>query len=382
MALRITHLRLVNWRNFRSVDVDLQARTFLIGPNASGKSNFLDAIRFLRDLTPGGGLQWALGDPRGGLSAVRCLAARQQSDVGIRVTIGTDDEPTLWDYEVQFNRHRSLKVPAVVAERVRKQGEVLLERPNAEDRSDPERLTQTYLEQVNANREFRELAQFLSSIRYLHLVPQLVRDPDRSAGRKDDPYGGDFLERVAATPKGVRDRRLARIQKALAVAVPQLKQLELDSDPGGRWHLLGRYEHWRPAGAKQNERQLSDGTLRLLGLLWAILDGEGPLLLEEPELSLHAEVVRRLPQLMARAQGKSGRQIIVSTHSPDLLSDPGLALDEVLLLGPSSEGTTVEPARSRREIRELVEGGMPIGEAVLPHTRPRNVDQLSLFAAK
>jgi len=58
-------------------------------------------------------------------------------------------------------------------------------------------LTQTYLEQINANREFRDIAEFFASVRYLHLVPQLVRDPDRSLGRRNDPYGGDFLETVA-----------------------------------------------------------------------------------------------------------------------------------------------------------------------------------------
>ena len=47
----ITRLRLANWRNFTEVDVALRERAFIIGPNASGKSNLLDAIRFLRDVS-------------------------------------------------------------------------------------------------------------------------------------------------------------------------------------------------------------------------------------------------------------------------------------------------------------------------------------------
>jgi predicted ATPase len=76
-ALRITHLTLNNWRNFSRVDVDLAPRVFLVGPNASGKSNFLDAIRFLRDIVAvGGGFQAAVGAPnRGGVARLRCLAA-------------------------------------------------------------------------------------------------------------------------------------------------------------------------------------------------------------------------------------------------------------------------------------------------------------------
>jgi hypothetical protein len=54
---------------------------------------------------------------------------------------------------------------------------VLLQRPNADDQADPERLTQTYLDQVNVNRAFRQLGQLFASVRYLHVVPQLVREP-------------------------------------------------------------------------------------------------------------------------------------------------------------------------------------------------------------
>ncbi|MEB3242124.1 MAG: AAA family ATPase [Cyanobacteriota bacterium] len=59
--MRITHLRLEYWKNFRFVDIPIQRRLFIIGPNASGKSNFLDMIRFLRDVCdPEGGFQRAV----------------------------------------------------------------------------------------------------------------------------------------------------------------------------------------------------------------------------------------------------------------------------------------------------------------------------------
>jgi len=149
----------------------------------------------------------------------------------------------------------------------------------------------------------------------------------------------------------------------------------------GRPHLRGKYEHWRPQGAWQSEDQFSDGTLRLLGLLWAALEGAGPLLLEEPELSLHPEVVRFLPQMFARIQRSSGRQILLSTHSTDLLRDQGIGLDEVLLLEPATEGTAVEAATNFKDIRRLLEGGVALGDAVMPRTRPRNAEQLMLFGS-
>ena len=377
-TLRFAMLHLENWRNFARIRTPLQRRVFLVGPNASGKSNLQDAFRFLHDIVSvGGGFQDAVRR-RGGVSRLRCLAARNPSNVAIGVDI-TDEANTAWSYELRFAQD-SRQRPLVRTERVSKNGEILLVRPDPRDKEDAERLTQTYLEQVNVNREFRDVADFFESVRYLHLVPQLVREPDRSVGRRNDPYGGDFLEQVARTPEKTQRARLRRIRDALRVAVPQLKELELWRDVRGTPHIRGKYEHWRPQGAWQTEDQFSDGTLRLLGLLWSILDGDGPLLLEEPELSLHPEVIRYLPQMMSRIQGQTGRQVLVSTHSTDLLHDEGIGLDEVLLLLPGEEGTEVKQAAELEDVRALLEGGATLAETVIPKTRPTNAAQLTLFS--
>src|SRR5207245_1529725 len=85
--------------------------------------------------------------------------------------------------------------------------ESLIDRPDGLDQQDPERLRQTHLEQVTANREFRQVADYFRSIRYYHLVPQLVRESDRWESPDVDPYGGDFLERIMATSVGARAER-------------------------------------------------------------------------------------------------------------------------------------------------------------------------------
>lgn len=378
--LRFRRLRLRNWKNFLRVDVALQDRLFLVGANASGKSNFLDAFRFLRDIAlSGSGFREAVLHPRrGGVSGIRCLAARQYPDVEITVHLEEEGGGFAWEYEIAFHQDKQRR-PRIRTERVSRDGKALVKRPNKQDSADPERLTQTYLEQVNVNQRFRELVAFFSSIRYLHLVPQLVREPDRSVGRSNDPFGGDFLEQVAKTQERTRTARLGRIQRALRVAVPQLEQIDLWRDARGTPHLRGKYQHWRARGAWQSEEQFSDGTLRLMGLLWAAMDKGGPLLLEEPELSLHPEIVRVLPQMLARVQRRSGRQVFVSTHSPDLLRDEGIGLDEAMMLVTSAEGTEVVPAGSNEEVRKLLEGGLSLAEIAIPKTRPKNAAQLALF---
>jgi predicted ATPase len=101
-------------------------------------------------------------------------------------------------------------------------------------------------------------------------------------------------------------------------------------------------------------------------------------LLEEPELSLHPEVIRYIPQMFARIQRRSGRQVIASTHSSELLKE-GVGLNEVVLLEPSQEGTSAKTAAEFSDIRELLEGGVNISEIVMPRTRPSHPEQLAFF---
>lgn len=382
----VSHLRLKNWRNFQTVDVPLRNRMFLAGPNASGKSNLLDVFRFLRDIVNkrGGGLQQAV-EERGGLSKIRCLAARKEPDVEIEVHLaGSVGEVPLWKYSIGIRQHqRGTRLPYLVYERIWEGENQILDRPNEHDEKDEMRLTQTHLEQISANERFRDLAKFFDSVLYQHLVPQLVRHPRAFTGPgvPGDPFGRTFLERVARTPDKTRKSRLRKIEQALKIAVPQLKDLAEVKDEAGIPHLEAVYEHWRPMGARQREDQFSDGTLRLIALLWSLLEGDGLLLLEEPELSLNAAIVRALPAVIYRLQGKHKRQVLISTHSADLLSDQGIGGEEILILTPTSEGTKVDVASAIQEVRDLLENGFTAGEAVIPRTMPKIGAQLWLFNA-
>lgn len=377
--MRVSRIELANWKNFETVQVDLPDRVFLVGPNASGKSNFLDAFRFLFNLAPGGGLQRACAD-RGGVSKIRCLAARRYPAVAIAIELA-EGEKKLWRYEIEFTQDNN-RNPLLTREDVYRGDQLIKQRPDEEDKFDPLRLSQTALEQISENQPFRDIANFFESIYYLHLVPQIIRNPGSLSdnGGVLDAYGRHFLERVAKTPERTRNARLERIRNALVIAVPQLKELKLEKDVRGVPHLIGLYEHWRPNAGKQNEEQFSDGTLRLLGLLWILQEGAGPLLLEEPELSLHTGVVRRLAGLIHRVQKARKRQVLISTHSVDLLSDPGIGGEEVLMLKPEARGTQVIPAANVSEIRALLEAGMNVADVVFPHTEPEQVVQLELFA--
>jgi len=380
----ISRIELQNWKNFKSTAADLSRRTFLIGPNASGKSNLLDAFRFLRDLAQDGLSQAA--DDRGGVSTLRCLAARKSPNLAIDVILSTDAETPKWRYRIEFNQDRQ-RVPKVREEIVEdlQADRRIVDRPNEDDKADDMLLTQTSLEQILANREFRAVAEFFDSISYQHIIPQVVREPQEfsSTPVKNDPFGRDVTQRIWNANKRTRRAWLRRISSVLQEAVPQLKGLEVEMDDQGTPHLIGRFEHWRAHDARQNESQFSDGTLRLFGLMWAMFEGKGPLLLEEPELSLHPEVVRKLPQLLVQLKDEirrmrrrsvddfEPRQLIISTHSDELLRDEGIGANEILLIKPDKEGSVlVEPdANDRRALRN----GLTAADVLLPKSGPKQL---------
>lgn len=250
----ISRLELSNWRNFRKADVELRDRVFVVGPNAAGKSNLLEAIRFLRDIAkPGGGLQWAI-QQRHGLSKIRCLSARKDPDVEIAVELSDGGPRPSWRYEIGITQQvRGYRHPFLRYERVWKDGKPILKRPDKDDAVDDFRLTQTHLEQISANSGFREVARLLESVRYLHLVPQVLKYPEAfSAGQSmEDYFGRSLLETVAKTPEKTRRGRLRRIEAALREAVPQLKGLTeggasmADVALPRQWVRLSEENNWR-----------------------------------------------------------------------------------------------------------------------------------------
>ena len=384
--MRLAHLSLKNWRNFKAVDISVADRLFIVGPNASGKSNLLDALRFLRDIAAtGGGFQHAL-EIRGGLKRVRCLSARNSNHgrVNLEICLQDPSNDTKWTYALSIkSEQRGMRRPIVHSEIVHLDDQVVLERPSQEDENDKERLTQTALEQVNSNKDFRQVAEFLGGIRYLHLVPQVIRDPEMGPNGNMDPFGRNLLVRMAETSKKTLNDRLKKINEALRVAVPQLDELRLERDAGGTPHLEASYKHWRRHPVWQDERDFSDGTLRLIGMLWMLTEeaskGNQVILMEEPELSLHNAIVRNLPSLLSRATRNSGTQAILSTHSMEILADPGLGLNEVVVLQPDEEGTAARIAADLEGVLEHIDLDFDLNEVLEQRTTPTGIEKLSLF---
>ena len=367
----INRLIAKNWRNFQQIDVPLRERQFIVGPNASGKSNLLDIFRFLRDIVKvdGGGFQKAVKN-RGGVSNIHCLASQNVEEITIEIHISKSAiSSPIWKYAIGFHQEkRGDCLASLTHERVWREDELLLDRPDSNDSEDPDRLMQTALEQSATNAKFREIGKFLRNVTYLHLIPQFIRYADKIQSKiiEGDPFGQGFLHRVASIHPSTRRSRLKRIERALKLAIPQFEKLEFVRDKiTGKPHLQARYEHWHSSETVHQEDQFSDGMLRLIGLMWSLLENDSIVLLEEPELSLNLGIVAQLAPLISNMQKDRRCQVLTSTQSDTLLIEPGIDGLEVILLIPTKSGTEVKLASDSDAVCTLLKNGITVGEIVL-----------------
>lgn len=377
--MQITHVTAHNWRNFKNLDFAVADRLLIVGPNAAGKSNLLDLFRFLGDISrKGGGLAAAL-EARGGLSRARCLFARNNHKGELAIMVDLRDGEDEWRYELAIKGKKGgHNHPIVVREIVTRNGSELLSRPDTNDDRDPDQLTQTHLEQISANREFRPIAEYFAKVNYFHLVPQMIRYP-QAGGASPRAFGSSMIADMNATPVRTRQAWFRRIERALQSAVPGFETLRLEVGKAGQPHLIAGYRNWRRNPSEQNETDFSDGTLRLIGLLWTIISSPangGVLLLEEPELSLNAAVVQKLASLLAMAQRGTSMQVILSTHSPELLDDEGIRPGEVLVLQVTSDATVANQLSEIAEVEAQISADLPLSEVVAELINPGDLTGL------
>jgi len=354
-ACFITRVRLKNFKSIASCDVALRPLTFLVGPNGSGKSNFLDALRLVRD-----GLRFSLDHAmreRGGVKEIRRRSAGHPThfeiDLCFRLPGGQDGRyrfrigaPALGEYEVQSE---SLEVDA--AEGLGRsffkvqRGEVVESSVDAPPAASLDRL---YLVNASGMRELRPVYDALSRMGFYNLNPDSIRD-------LQDPDSGELLARDGSNLAAVYKRlehddraRVDRIEEYLARVVPGVSGVEAKSlghkeTLEFRQAVTGAANPWRfPATS------VSDGTLRALGVLVALFQfsngqrkGASLVGIEEPEAALHPAAAGVL--LGALREASETTQVLVTSHSPDLLDDENIATDSLLAVSANAGATQIAP---------------------------------------
>ena len=256
--------------------------------------------------------------------------------------------------------------------------EIVLLRDDSFKNDDEETKKYTHLEQPTANARFREIKDVFQTTEYLNIIPQFVRDADSLMlpSGIEDYYGRNFIGRMALLNSKTRDKYLNIINEVLQTAVPQLEKLTFVKDENGIPHIEAIYHHWRAKGSKQNEKMFSDGTIRLIGFVFAMLDGNGIVLLEEPENNLHTSVVATIPEFVAKVQRNKRRQVIITTHSYEILSNQGIRAEELIILQPTIEGTIAKNANEDKTVSAMLNAGLSAADVAMAETRNENIDEI------
>ena len=334
----LTRVVLRNYKSIATCDVALGPLTYLVGPNGSGKSNFVDALHLVRDALSGS-LDNALNE-RGGLSEVRRRSSGHPNHFGMRLEFRLRDGRSghyafnigalsRGGYEVQTEEcvlDGIGKGPYFRLER----GALLASSEASFPAVTPDRLA---LASASGLAVFRPVFDALTAMGFYNLNPKLIRELQKPQDGRLLKPAGENIASVIGHLERTAPEAMTVIQEYLQTVVPMVHGVERRAI-GPMETLEFRQEM---AGAKHPWRflaqNMSDGTLRALGVLTALFQGNqdySPTLIgiEEPETALHPGASAALREALQRASEQT--QVIVTSHSPDLLDDLSLSADALL----------------------------------------------------
>jgi predicted ATPase len=349
-----TFLTRVQLRNYKSIgfcDVPLRPLTYLVGANGSGKSNFLDALHLVRDA-----LAASLGNAlneRGGLAEVRRRSSGHPTHFGMRLEFALNDgRRGHYAFNIGALSDRAYEVQAeeCVIGGIGKgpfyqvgRGQLKQSSETAFPAITSDRLA---LVAVSGLAVFRPVFDALTAMGFYNLNPKLMRELQKPQdGRLLKPVGENIAS-VIGHLESVAPEAMATILEYLHSVAPMVhgverKQVGPMETLEFRQDMAGAKHPWRFLA-----QNMSDGTLRALGVLTALFQGnhdDAPTLvgIEEPETALHPAASAALREALARASEHT--QVIVTSHSPDLLDHRGLSAESVLAVVLEGGETRIAP---------------------------------------
>ena len=321
----ISRVVLENYKSIRRCDVSLDSITFLVGPNGAGKSNFVEALRFL-SYAVGTSLEQALAS-RSGFRTVLYRGAEPGASVTFELHFRLDEfRNGRYFLALQSDPTGSVTVAREecglftagrkdwfkVANGVVTSSEQLTPAASAE---------KLYLVNASGLPVFEPVYRALSSIVVYNPMPEEIQGFHLERGfRYLDRKGTGLAEAVHSLEKS-HPEQMIRVSEYLRRINPSVVKIDaglVDSNYTLRFELSER------TGVVQSfpSQNMSDGTLRALAILIALfqINDRYPLTLiglEEPAAGVHPAAAGVL--FDALIEGSRSRQVVVTSHSPDLL---------------------------------------------------------------
>jgi len=410
--VKLTHIAITNWRNFAHIEFDLSSRLFVVGPNSSGKTNLLAALRFLSDVARRGLVAASedLGGPERyfhtGADSASFAVTVEVNAQQITYVLSLRKVRVIDDFSIgRIRLHPSSKGipeellkadqprilhPMVEARPRSSSWEEIARLPVAEPPSESEEDAETqfpvmdcaFVEGENLTIDGEDVTgipgtkrvtgsalsirNILSGVRYIHPNPKKMLE---RADRYDPDHGTGFFQHAGRFPDQQLDAVVDRIRPIMAAVVPEIPNLSYQRMGLGTELVFYSDTPVRGATGVYSHEQFSEGTLRLLGLLFDLATlprDTSVVLIEEPETFLQASVVRSLPSLLAEVAMNRDVQMVISTHSPELI-DSELVLPRQVLMLRSENGETTGQLLSESNdprIKAVVSAGLPKSQGI------------------
>lgn len=349
-------LRRVALNNYMSIarcSLELRSLNFLVGQNGAGKSNFLDALRFTADAL-NTSVEHALRE-RGGIGEVRRRSAGHPTNFGVRLewSLPSGDHG-IYAFRIGAKSHGAFEV---------QQEECIVNFENSAKNSASYKIISGKIDQcslssppaaasdrlflvaMSGQPEFRPLYDALLRMGFYNFNPDVIRElqsPDTGEVLSSDGRNlASVLKRLAEQPGGRMERLVEMVGKVVpGITGASHKPVGKKETLEFRQLVAGSKDAWR-----FDAENMSDGTLRALGVLVALFqpsasDGRAVRIvgIEEPETALHPGAAAVLRAALFEASRNT--QVIVTSHSPDLLDDKKISADSLVSV-TSRAGETI-----------------------------------------
>ena len=371
--MKLTHIAITNWRNFAHIEFDLSSRLFVVGPNSSGKTNLLGALRFLGDIGRRGLVAASedLGGPdryfRSGADSAAFVATFNDTQNSAEFALflrlmsaGSESTKRGSDADQTFAFPMTGPLTGELNDRYLDVHQTITaggKKPTDEGESFP-------VEDEEAQRT--RVRQTLAGIRYIHPNPKKMLE---RSDRYDPDHGTGFFQHAGRFSDQQLDAVVDRIRPIMAAVVPEIPNLSYQRMGLGTEVVFYSDTPVRGASGVYSHEQFSEGTLRLLGMLFDLATlprDTSVVLIEEPETFLQASVVRSLPSLLAEVAMNRDVQMVISTHSPELIDSELVLPSQVLMLRSENGETTGELLSESNDprIKAVVSAGLPKSQGI------------------